>query len=179
MNALLQDHAPATRTRPRGWSRLHVVLHWLVVVLIAVQYVDRESMETLFDATFEGRSIQTFDMVLGWTHIAVGSAILGAMAIRLVDRIACGRPPHGAAEPGWARWLASATHALLYVVLLAMPALGLLAWITGSETSADLHTLLWTPLLVLIGLHVAGALAQSLWFRSGALAQMTSLRGRF
>lgn len=169
---------PAPRPEPGGWSRLHVVLHWLVVALVAVQYVDRESMKALFDATFEGRAIGTADMVLGWTHIVAGSLILGAMAIRLVDRIACGRPPHGSREPRWTRRIAGATHALLYAVLLAMPALGLVAWITGSETAADLHTLLWTPLLVLIGLHVAGALAQALWFHSNALARMTSLRGR-
>lgn len=161
---------------PQAWSRLQVVLHWLVVGLIVLQYVDAESMEALFDATFEGEHLSSLDSALGWTHIVAGSAILAAMMIRLIARAVKGRPRHDAREPHWTGLLASTTHALLYATLLAMPVLGLGAWITGNETFADLHTLLWTPLLVIVGLHVAGALAQHFWFRTDALRRMTTLR---
>ncbi|WAJ29664.1 cytochrome b [Antarcticirhabdus aurantiaca] len=170
--------APSAGYRPDGWTRLHVVLHWLVVALVAVQFVDKGSMEALFDATFEGHAISGTDAVLGWAHIVCGSAILAAMAVRLVDRVLVGRPAYDPAEPAAAVWLARATHGLLYAVLLAMPALGLLAWITGLESYADLHTALWTPLLVLLGLHVVGALVQHLVFKTNALRNMTSLKRR-
>ena len=167
---------PVTGQTWQGWSRLQVVLHWLVVGLILLQYIDSESMEALFDATFEGERLSALDSTLGWVHIVGGSAILVAMAIRVIARATRGRPPHDADEPTWTYWLARVTHVLLYVTLLAMPAFGLLAWITGNETFADLHTLLWTPLLILVGVHVAGALVQHFWFRTDALRRMTTLR---
>ncbi|KQT87136.1 cytochrome b/b6 domain-containing protein [Aurantimonas sp. Leaf443] len=162
--------------RPLAWSRLSILLHWLVVVLIVVQSVAADSMEALFDATYEGGPLSGLDRALGWTHIVCGSAILAAMAARLADRLLVGRPPHDAGDPALAVRLARVTHALLYALLLAMPVLGLLAWITGEEAFADLHTLLWTPLLVLVALHVAGALAQQFWFRTDALRRMARLR---
>lgn len=163
---------------PEGWSRLQVVLHWLVVGLIVLQYIDSESMGALFDATFEGEQLSALDSVLGWTHIVAGSAILAAMAIRIINRFMKGRPAQDAGEPYWTNWIAQITHTLLYATLLMMPVLGLVAWITGNETFAELHTLLWIPLLVLVGLHVAGALVQHFWFRTDALRRMTTLRRR-
>lgn len=174
----LSASLPLADQPPQAWSRLQVILHWLVVGLIVLQYIDSESMEALFEATFEGERLSALDSALGWTHIVAGSAILAAMVIRLIARAVKGRPPHDAGESYWPNVLARVTHALLYATLLAMPVLGLGAWITGNETFAELHTLLWTPLLILIGLHVAGALVQHFWFRTDALRRMTSLRRR-
>lgn len=161
---------------PQAWSGLQIILHWLIVGLIILQYIDSESMEALFESTFQGEQLSALDSALGWTHIVAGSAILAAMAIRVIARVTKGRPPRDATEPHWLNWVARITHALLYAVLLAMPMLGLVAWITGNEAFAELHTLLWVPLLVLVGLHVAGAFVQHFWFCTDALRRMTTLR---
>lgn len=159
-----------------GWTPLNVLLHWLIVVLLVVQYLASESMETLWDATTEGAPLTADAHFYGWVHIVTGSVILAAAALRLIDRLRHGRPPHSAAGPAWAQWVAKVTHAAMYAILLLMPALGLAAWLSGNDTIAQLHTWLWTPLLVLIGLHVVGALAQHFYFRTDALRQMTRLR---
>lgn len=68
--------------------------------------------------------------------------------------------------------LSKATHALIYLTLVAIPALGLAAWFTGDDTWADYHTLLWTPLMVLVGLHLAGVLWQQFVIKPDALHRM-------
>lgn len=70
-------------------------------------------------------------------------------SLRLRVRSGCRRL--GKSDSRWAQrflvraWVARVTHMFLYTTLLAMPVLGFLAWITGAETFAELHTLLWTP----------------------------------
>ncbi|MEC5324771.1 cytochrome b [Aurantimonas sp. A3-2-R12] len=164
------------KSSPAGWSRLNVAMHWLIVVLIIVQYLESEFMVSLWDGTLEGKAVSSTTTILGWTHIVLGSAILVAASIRLLDRFFIhGRPSHSEGEPDWAMWLAKFTHALLYVVLILMPVVGLTAWFTGNDTLAGYHTVLWTPLLVLIGVHIAGALAQHFVFRSDALRRMVPM----
>jgi len=164
------------KSPPAGWSRLNVALHWLIVVLIIVQYLESEFMVSLWDGTLEGKTVSSTTTILGWTHIVLGSTILAAAVLRLLDRFLIhGRPPHSEGDPTWALWLAKVTHALIYTVLIVMPILGLTAWFTGNDTLAGYHTFLWTPLLVLIGVHIAGALAQHFVFRSDALRRMVPM----
>lgn len=161
------------KSSPAGWSRLNVSLHWLIVVLIIVQYLESEFMVSLWDGTLEGKAVSSTTTILGWTHIVLGSTVLAAAVLRLIDRFLIhGRPPHADGDPTWAVWLAKVTHALIYTVLILMPILGLAAWFTGNDTLAGYHTFLWTPLLVLIGVHISGALAQHFVFRSDALRRM-------
>lgn len=158
--------------RPATWSRLNVFLHWTIVVLVLCQWIEGEYMADFWDATLEGGSIGTTTAVLGYGHIVLGTLVLVAAALRLIDRYTHGRPPHDAQEPKWASLLARVTHFLLYTVLLVMPVLGLAAWFTGNDALAGYHAFLWNPLLALIGLHIVGALAQHFWFRSPALKRM-------
>ncbi|MBO0904282.1 cytochrome b [Jiella sonneratiae] len=162
---------PAT-PRPSHWSSLNVFLHWTIVVLLVCQWIEGEFMSDFWDATLEGRGVDQTTTVLGYGHIVIGTLVLVAAALRLVDRFVSGRPPHDAADPTWALGLAKVTHFLLYAVLLAMPLLGLAAWFTGNDALAGYHAFLWNPLLALVGLHVLGALAQHFWFRSPALKRM-------
>ena len=159
-----------------NWTPLNVILHWLIVVLLIVQYLVSESMQSLWDATTEGGPLTAEAHFYGWVHIITGSIVLVAAALRLFDRLRNGRPPHSSAEPSWALLLSKVTHVAMYAILILMPALGLVAWLSGIDAIAGLHTLLWTPLLVLIGLHVVGALTQHFYFRSDALRQMARLR---
>lgn len=159
-----------------SWTPLSVVLHWTIVVLLVLQFLEGEYMIGLWNATIEGGPLATLTQVLGWVHIVTGSAILAAALARLVDRLVNGRPPYPTGEPTWAKFLAKVTHVAIYTILVAMPALGLAAWVSGVDGIAQLHTLLWTPLLVLIGVHVAGALVQHFHFKSDVLRRITSIR---
>ena len=161
-----------------GWTRLNVVLHWLIVALIIGQWIEGEYMTALWDGTLDGKPISTTANILGTTHIVFGSVILAAALVRLLDRFVNGRPPYtnrSDREPNWATWLAKITHVLLYTIIIVMPILGLAAWFTGNDDIAGYHTLLWNPLLAVAGLHVCGALAQHFYFRTKALARMVPM----
>lgn len=154
------------------WSRFNVFLHWAIVVLILGQWIEGEYMSHFWDATLEGEAVDQTAVILGYGHIVIGTLVLVAAVLRLIDRFVAGRPAHDADEPQWTILLGKTTHVLLYALLLLMPVLGLVAWFTGNDDIAGYHVFLWTPLLAIIALHVVGALAQHFWFRSPALKRM-------
>ncbi|WAP68153.1 cytochrome b [Jiella pelagia] len=161
-----------TAPHAKGWSTLSVALHWMIVVLIVVQLIDHEWMVDLWRKTRRAAPIDTTTVTLGWVHIIAGSLILAAALVRLWDRYSHGRPPYPVDEPSWASWLARITHVLIYAILILMPIAGLIAWFGMIGEAGEIHEFLWTPLLVLIGLHVAGALAQQFWFKTGVLKRI-------
>ncbi|MCB8837890.1 cytochrome b [Aurantimonas sp. VKM B-3413] len=158
--------------RTVGWSKLNITLHWLIVLFIIVQLIDHEWMVDMWRASRRGTAIDATTATWGWTHIVVGTLVLIAAAIRLWDRYRHGRPPHPEAEPNWAVWVAKITHFLIYAILIVMPIAGLIAWFAGSHDVGEIHTFFWTPLLILIGLHVLGALAHQFWFKTDVLKRI-------
>ncbi len=173
---------PTARSRefdqPDRWTSLNIMLHWLIVVLVALQFLDGGWMSELFDAGAKGAATDGTTTALGYLHVATGLAVFLAISIRLWDRRSNGRPPHPQGEPNWAASLARVTHVLLYALLLGMPVAGVLAWSTGNETLAELHSYASTALLVVLALHVSGAFANHFWFRTDVLRRMLPGAGR-
>ncbi len=160
------------------WTKLHITLHWLVVVLIVGQFLDGESMVSAFDGSVEGTAVDSVTELFGYLHMTTGIVVFAAICARIWDRRAHGRPPHPSGEPNWAAKLATITQSLLYVTLLAMPIAGLVTWLTENEQLGDLHVLAADALLVLLALHVAGALANHFWFKTDVLRRMMPGQGR-
>ena len=119
-----------TAPRAEGWSKLSVRLHWLIVLLIVVQFIDHEWMVDMWRASRRGTEIDQTTAVMGWLHIVTGALVLVAT--------------------------------------------GLLAWFGGIGFLAEAHELMWTPLLVLVAIHIAGALAQHFWFKTDVLKRMVT-----
>ncbi|HEY3486476.1 MAG TPA: cytochrome b [Gammaproteobacteria bacterium] len=95
--------------------------HWLIVVLIATQFI----LVLIFH-----------DMPLGlekiaWIvrHKAVGMTILALACLRLTWRLLNPVPVLPADMKSYERWLAHASHALLYILIFAIPLSG---WIMSS-----------------------------------------------
>ncbi|HEY4801527.1 MAG TPA: cytochrome b [Paraburkholderia sp.] len=146
------------------------LLHWLIVALVAAQFVIGWTMPDVHrDTRPEGE--------IAW-HLGVGSALIAAMACRLIWR-ATHRPPPVDQTP-LMRAVASLTHVGLYGLLVAVPVLG---WINASSRAwavtlfaaiplpalspagssfghamGDVHSVLAWVLFALICLHVAAAL---------------------
>nr|WP_201695213.1 cytochrome b [Paraburkholderia hiiakae] len=146
------------------------LLHWLVVALVAAQFVIGWTMP---DVHRDTRPVGE----IAW-HLGVGTALLAAMACRLVWR-ATHRPPPDNQAP-LMRAVAALTHLGLYALLIAVPVLG---WINASSRAwnvtlfgaiplpalspagssfghamGDVHSVLAWVLFALICLHVAAAL---------------------
>lgn len=161
--------------RPARYSRLQLVLHWIVFALIVMQYVGHEAMVRSFDAFHEGRVPAPGDQKGAWFHVAVGLAVLLLAVARLALRVTHGVPPLPHRQPAPIRIIAGATHFLLYALLFLMPVTGGVAWFFGIERAGDIHSLLRAVLLGLFALHVAGAFAEQILFKNNSLGRITGM----
>lgn len=152
-----------------SYSRAQVVLHWTIAALVAFQILFSGEIESLWGDRMRGTIP---DVAVPTAHSAVGLLILVLMGGRVWLRLTRGAPPLPASEPRLLSLLAHANHAAFYVLLLAMPVAGAVAWFGGVRAAASAHTLAASLLIALIFLHLAGALAQHFWFRSDVLRRM-------
>jgi cytochrome b561 len=166
------------------YGRVARFLHWLVVVLIAMQFVIGWTMPGVH------RDTQPLGLI-GW-HLVVGATLIAAMAVRIVWRVTHKPPPH--ALPLVLSAVSRATHFLLYTLLIAVPLLGwanassrgwVVGWIgmlrlpaltpTGSpfgHAMGDVHGELAWVLFALICMHVAAALFHRFVLKDRVLQRM-------
>lgn len=155
--------AAVTRYHP-----LLVALHWLIAVCVILGLILGPVMAQMP----LGQKIQPLQ-----GHMAVNIAIGVLMLVRLLVRFTTCKPPTASTGNRWLDRLRLGVHVLLYVAVLAMVSTGLgMATVGGlfdvvygsASFPADFdfealpprtgHGLFATLLLVLIALHVAGAL---------------------
>ncbi len=91
-------------------------LHWLILVLLIVQFAIAWTMPQI------GRGSLPIGLI-GW-HLSVGLAIFAGMIVRLAWRLTHPVPSAPSdLSPGLAA-LSRRTHYLLYIVLIVLPLLG-------------------------------------------------------
>jgi cytochrome b561 len=169
----------------RDYDPLTKILHWLVFLLVAAQYAVGELMPHI------GRNAQD-EGLIAW-HISLGAAVMLAIAVALAWRIA--HPVPQTQEIAlWQRRVATATHWVLYLLILAMTVLGWAAtnfrgWpvkLFGvlplpalaskgdrwAHTAGDIHSLLVNVLLALVAIHVVAALYHHFIARDRVLRRM-------
>jgi cytochrome b561 len=155
------------------YSKIAILFHWLIAILIGANILLANLGEGL------PRAARAAYMS---PHKAIGISILILTIGRILWRIA-NRPP---ALPdkitGWQAKAGHSAHILFYVLMIAMPLTGwLMIGAKGDAAPVDFfglftidmavgknamladignegHELLATPLIVLIGLHILGAL---------------------
>lgn len=177
---------PATR-----YSRMAIVLHWLLVALLAAQIGFGWFLEEVERGTPE----RTIYVNL---HKSVGMVIGLVILLRLYWRLTHRAPALPESMSGWKRTLASWTHVLLYVGMLIMPLSGYIAsnfsqygvnflnriklppW--GVEDAAvyaffnRTHVITASIFAALIALHVLAAILH-LVKRDGLFSRMWPTRG--
>ena len=139
-----------------GYSSYQIALHWIIAALVLFQLVFGESMKMVVNAAERGRQISATDQTMGSAHYWVGIAILALVVLRLVLRLATGAAAPASDGPRWMHLAASASHALFYVLLLATPVLGLLAFYVGDPWG-DIHSWSKPAFIVLISVHALAA----------------------
>ncbi len=167
------------------------VLHWLVVVLLIVQFAVAWTMPDVH------RDTKPVDLI-AW-HLSVGMTILLVMAVRLAWRARSTVPPPPADLSAPLRAVSRITHFLLYGLLFVLPILG---WINANARGwtvrlfgmipmpslvssgsgwghdmGDVHQIVAWILLATAGLHVAGALYHQFILKDATLARMLPGRG--
>jgi cytochrome b561 len=161
------------------------VFHWLVVALLLAQYLIGWLMPDIHRGMKPGVAM-TF-------HVSIGLAIVATIVLRLAWRLTHPVAPESSL-PKWQRLISEAVHWLLYVLVLATAFSGWLfasfrGWsmslfylvpipMLASDNAAagkaidGLHQALEWTLLVVIGLHVAAAMAHLFVFRDRVMQRM-------
>lgn len=140
---------------PSGFSRLQIALHWIVALLIAQQLLFHDAISLAWDKVLEGAETSFDPLVLA--HVAAGALVLLFALWRLSIRARVGVPESPDHNPAQ-RLIARLTHFGLYALMILMPVSGAMAWFGGVALAAAGHTLLKIALLVLVALHVFGAI---------------------
>ena len=137
-------------------SAVQIALHWLVVLLIAEQYVTSAAILRTHGYRPLGKPPDPLDITLHTVHSRVGLTIFALVALRLFLRLIGVVPAWRPPLPSWRMRLSSAVHYSLYVVLLSEAAAGAVASYIWWPMSVAHRALFWA-LLALLVLHLGGA----------------------
>ncbi|MFP1643948.1 cytochrome b [Pontitalea aquivivens] len=157
-------------TQPRGYTTVQIGLHWIVAVLIVLQYVFKDAISAAWRALRLGQETG-FDPLVA-QHVFGGILIMVLVVWRLVLRARHGAPPPPDQEAPALKLLAKATHGLLYLLMLGLPVSGAVAWFGGVGPAAGTHEVMKTLLLLLVLLHVVGALYHQFVLKTNLMARM-------
>lgn len=163
--------------KPLVYSVPQRALHWLTVILILFNLLLPGQIERVVDLLGGSKVPTPSEWSSANLHIYIGFAVIGLTLLRLLLRFVQGAPAAPASEPAPLRAAAAATHAALYLLLLAMPAAGIAKFYLGIDAAGFVHggpmkLALW----ILIALHVTGALMHKFYWRTDVLERMTSGR---
>jgi cytochrome b561 len=155
-----------------AYSKLQIALHWLIVVLVAAQFVTAGAMEQFFDKAEDARELAGFPTDReAIAHAIGGGTILVLMLVRVGLRVAYGAPPPPPTLTRALQLVSRATHYAFYLLLVTLPATGMAALYINSE-AGDLHLLLKNVLLILIAAHIAGTLTHAFILKDGVIRRM-------
>ncbi len=174
------------RNSSEGYGAVALTLHWAVVMLVVCAWLTGQ----FGDVLPRGPQREAGEFV----HIFLGLSILALSAARLVWRVADPPPPEDNALGRWSDYAARATHVILYVLLVAVPVVGIAVqfarghalpvfgvfeiaspWVADRNFAHDvkeLHEALANALLVLVGLHAAAALVHHYVLHDRTLVRM-------
>jgi cytochrome b561 len=186
LTSALPDHA----ARPKRYSTVAIVLHWLLALVILTLFAVGVYMT---DLPFSPQRLKLYN----W-HKWAGVSFLALTLLRLLWRVTH-RPPAlpvavTRTMPGWQNRVYHATHHLMYLLFFAVPLVG---WAYSSaagfpnvwfgqlplpallpvnkelaELIKPLHERLALALIALAGLHIAAAMKHQWVDRDGLLARM-------
>lgn len=160
-------------SQPASYSRAQIFLHWAIALLVFFQLIFGESIADYGHALRDGTTPDSTTFLLGNAHIWSGIAILVLMLGRIVLRLSHGAP---APVPGpkLQETVAKAIHGLFYLLLIAAPLTGLAAWYLKIRTAGEVHELMKPVFIVLIVLHIVGALWHKFVLKDAVMQRMVT-----
>lgn len=160
--------------KPTVYSVPQRALHWLTALLIFYSLLFPGEIEHVVDLYRDGKVPSPADASSANIHIIIGFTIIGLTVLRLILRAVQGAPEAPAKEPPIFRKLAAAAHGLLYLLLFAMPAAGILKYYYGVGAAGFVHggpmkLALW----ILVVAHVGAVFAHKFYWKTNVLERMT------
>lgn len=175
------------RNSPQHYGAIAITLHWLVLALVAVSWLTGQFGDALPKGPPRDAGL--------FAHVTLGLALIVFILARLAWRFADPPPPPEKSTLGhWADWAARAVHYIIYALLFAIPAVGIVAlfargkalsifglfeiaspWAadrTFAHDMTEVHEVLVNGLLIVVGLHAAAALLHHFVLRDRTLLRM-------
>ena len=157
-------------TKPQGYSRLQIALHWVVAALIVMQVLLSDGIKDAYRDILRGAAISPNFLIAA--HVIGGGLVLIFALWRLILRARRGVPAPIAGQSKGQILAAEAVHYALYALLIVVPLSGMAAWFGGIEPAGDAHEALKTLLVLLVLAHVAAALYHQFIRKDGLLKRM-------
>ena len=172
------------------YSGVAIAFHWTIALLVIVNLII-------------GLGHDAVPALRAWmpAHKSIGITVLVLVVLRLVWRLYAGAPRPVPGTPGWQERVASATHWLLYAMMLAIPLSGWLydsasglrpfryfGWLempklvspneSLSTWSHDAHVAFFWILVALVAVHAAAAFYHHVFQNDATLTRMLPRRRR-
>ena len=190
------------------YTKTAVILHWLIAIGIFAMFAlgwymselpkdaPKQIAYDLFDwgiytwQLSEEASPRTFYFNL---HKSIGVTLLGLIIIRVLWRITHRPPALLSSYKAWEKKLATGTHHLLYLLMIAMPVSGLIMAVSSKygvkwfgidfiggldntplrETFKEVHEVIGAIILLVLILHILGALKHKFIDKDDTMKRMT------
>ena len=157
-----------------GYSAVQIALHWIIVLLIPIQYLTGGSVERTHHAVHMGMEPDRWDIVQHLVHNYCGMAIGFLMGVRLLVRLFRGVPIKPKSPSAIA---ARALHLAFYAAIIGQACLGFVAsYLTFSV--APLHVAGSWIILGMVAVHVAAAVWHTLVLKDDTIDRMARLPGK-
>lgn len=152
---------------PSRYSPLQIGLHWLIALLIAAAFFTHEEMGRALRERIE----QNLSGMEGATvHTVVGVLALLLILVRVAIRLKRGAPePKGSPA---VRTAAHWGHRLIYLLMIATPIFGIVAWQGKLRDVGDIHGFLGQTLIILALGHAAMAIWHEAVKKDGTMRRM-------
>lgn len=173
------------KSKARRYSRVAMILHWSIALLIVLNFAAAWVAETVPRAE---------RMQIMANHKSIGLTVLILTVVRIAWRVTHRPPPLQRTLQPWERTLATAVHSLFYILMIGMPLTGWAMVSAGGPVSVfglfsmpalpvpsseaagdtfhDVHVKLAWLMLGLFALHVLGALKHQFLDRDRTLGRM-------
>lgn len=190
------------------YTKTAVILHWLIALVIIAMFALGWYMTELPKEAAKQTAFDLFDLgVYTWQlseavsprnfyfnlHKSIGVTLLALIVLRVLWRITHRPPAMLASYKAWEKKLATGTHHLLYLLMVAMPVSGLIMAMSGKygvkwfgidilegldnsmlrDIFKEAHEIIGAILLLAVILHIAGALKHKFIDKDDTIKRMS------
>lgn len=160
---------------PERYHFAQVILHWLVVCAVLIQYATSGAIARTHSPSLAGLAPSKADLFLHSVHNRCGLLILLLIFMRLAFRTIYGVPSSASGQSFAQIRMAGIVHWLLYATLLAQAITGATAAYVWWPASA-IHKPLFYIFASLAALHIFAAFYHHFKLRDDTLLRMLRLR---
>lgn len=159
---------------PIAYSRTQIALHWLIVILVMVQYATSGSIARTHTVSMSGLAPDKSDLFWHVVHNRCGLLIFALMALRLAIRFFRGVPKPIEGTSLMQAKAANSVHLALYATLMGQAFTGAVASYIWWPMS-NVHEILFYVFASLVAVHISAAFWHHFVRKDGTLQRIFAI----